>query len=118
MDQQLPLQDPPKFTQIWIFGLKTSHLATLTETLAEDDIVMESSLRVNAGKKVGRNVVKFRRVGKTILSYKWFHTFLRSYYVSSSSYINQNETCRFFVKYSISVIVLKLTQYRYLGTYI
>jgi hypothetical protein len=23
------LQDPPKFTQIWIFGLKTSHLATL-----------------------------------------------------------------------------------------
>jgi hypothetical protein len=25
----LPLQDPPKFTQIWIFGLKTNHLATL-----------------------------------------------------------------------------------------
>jgi hypothetical protein len=23
------LQDPPKFPQIWIFGLKTSHLATL-----------------------------------------------------------------------------------------
>jgi hypothetical protein len=23
------LQDPPKFTQIWIFGLKTNHLATL-----------------------------------------------------------------------------------------
>jgi hypothetical protein len=23
------LKDPPKFTQIWIFGLKTNHLATL-----------------------------------------------------------------------------------------
>jgi hypothetical protein len=23
------LQGPPKFTQIWIFGLKTNHLATL-----------------------------------------------------------------------------------------
>jgi hypothetical protein len=23
------LQDPPQFTQIWIFGLKTNHLATL-----------------------------------------------------------------------------------------
>jgi hypothetical protein len=26
--QHLPLQDPPKFTRIWIFGLKTCHLAT------------------------------------------------------------------------------------------
>jgi hypothetical protein len=26
----IPLQDPPKFTQIGIFGFKTSHLATLT----------------------------------------------------------------------------------------
>jgi hypothetical protein len=25
----LPLQDPPKFTQIWILGLKTNRLATL-----------------------------------------------------------------------------------------
>jgi IS30 family transposase len=25
------LQDPPKFTQVGIFGLKTSHLATLVE---------------------------------------------------------------------------------------
>jgi hypothetical protein len=24
------LKDPPKFTQIWIFGLKTNHLATLS----------------------------------------------------------------------------------------
>jgi hypothetical protein len=29
IDQHLPLQDPPKFTQIWIFGLKIYHLATL-----------------------------------------------------------------------------------------
>jgi hypothetical protein len=27
--QQFPLQDPPKFTQIGIFGLKINHLATL-----------------------------------------------------------------------------------------
>jgi hypothetical protein len=27
--QHLKLQDPPKFTQFWIFGLKTNHLATL-----------------------------------------------------------------------------------------
>jgi hypothetical protein len=26
------MQDPPKFTQIWIFGLKTNHLATLAPT--------------------------------------------------------------------------------------
>jgi hypothetical protein len=26
------LQDPPKFTQIWILGLKTNHLATLLES--------------------------------------------------------------------------------------
>jgi hypothetical protein len=30
--QHLQLQDPPKFTQIWIFGLKTNHLATLNTT--------------------------------------------------------------------------------------
>jgi hypothetical protein len=30
--QHLPFQDPPKCTQIWIFGLKTNHLATLVET--------------------------------------------------------------------------------------
>jgi hypothetical protein len=28
------LQDPPKFTQIAIFGLKTNHLATLPTTAA------------------------------------------------------------------------------------
>jgi hypothetical protein len=27
--QDFPLIDPPKFTQIGIFGLKTNHLATL-----------------------------------------------------------------------------------------
>jgi hypothetical protein len=27
--QHIPLQDLPKFTQIWIFGLKINHLATL-----------------------------------------------------------------------------------------
>jgi hypothetical protein len=28
--KQLPLQDPPKFTQIGTFGLKICHLATLS----------------------------------------------------------------------------------------
>jgi hypothetical protein len=27
------LQDPQKFTQIWIFGLETNHLATLAKTI-------------------------------------------------------------------------------------
>jgi hypothetical protein len=29
VDHDFPLQDPPKFTQIWIFGLKPNYLATL-----------------------------------------------------------------------------------------
>jgi hypothetical protein len=29
MYKHLPLQDPPKITQNWIFGLKIHHLATL-----------------------------------------------------------------------------------------
>jgi hypothetical protein len=29
INKHLPLQDPPIFPQIWIFGLKTNHLATL-----------------------------------------------------------------------------------------
>jgi hypothetical protein len=33
--QPLPLQDPPKFTQSWIFCLKTNHLATLVTRLGE-----------------------------------------------------------------------------------
>jgi hypothetical protein len=32
MYQHLTLQDPPEFTQIWIFCLKTNHLATLPST--------------------------------------------------------------------------------------
>jgi hypothetical protein len=35
--QRLPLQDPPKFTQIWIFCLKTNHLATLDSTSKRSD---------------------------------------------------------------------------------
>jgi hypothetical protein len=31
MDQHLPVQDPPKFTQIWILCLKTNRLATLLQ---------------------------------------------------------------------------------------
>jgi hypothetical protein len=34
--QHLPLQDPPKFTQIGIFGLKICHLATLMPAFKPD----------------------------------------------------------------------------------
>jgi hypothetical protein len=33
-DQHLPLQDPTKFTQIGIFGLKMCHMATLTSFIS------------------------------------------------------------------------------------
>jgi hypothetical protein len=33
INQHLPVQDHTKFTQIWIFGLKTNHLATLVGKL-------------------------------------------------------------------------------------
>jgi hypothetical protein len=34
IDQEFPLQNPPKFTKIGIFGLKANHLATLIVGLA------------------------------------------------------------------------------------
>jgi hypothetical protein len=35
------LQDPPKFTQIGIFGLKTNHLATLAQRGVQDKIALQ-----------------------------------------------------------------------------
>jgi hypothetical protein len=41
--QHLPLQDPPKFTQIGIFGLKKKHLATQSVTRnAEENIPIDT----------------------------------------------------------------------------
>jgi hypothetical protein len=37
--QHLPLQDPPKFTRLWSFGLKTNHLATLMQSKAQSNAV-------------------------------------------------------------------------------
>jgi hypothetical protein len=34
LNQHFPLQDPPKFTQIGIFGLRTNHLASLVQRRA------------------------------------------------------------------------------------
>jgi hypothetical protein len=48
----LPLQDPPKFTQIWIFGLKTNHLATLFCTINFFQATF-STLRTYAVLKLG-----------------------------------------------------------------
>jgi hypothetical protein len=37
------LQDPPKITQIWIFGLKSNHLATLTQCIkSRQSLLVES----------------------------------------------------------------------------
>jgi hypothetical protein len=36
--KHLPLQHPPKFTQIGIFGLKTNHLATQLRTRLKGSI--------------------------------------------------------------------------------
>jgi hypothetical protein len=44
--QHLPLHDPPKFTQIWIFGLKTNHLATLPTTRCRSATLISSSDKV------------------------------------------------------------------------
>jgi hypothetical protein len=34
IDQHLKMQHPPKITQIWIFGLKIYHLATLIANIS------------------------------------------------------------------------------------
>jgi hypothetical protein len=46
--QDFPQQDPPKFTQIGIFGLKTNHLATLSRTVFENDGSLDLSLPMSA----------------------------------------------------------------------
>jgi hypothetical protein len=35
------LQDPPKISQIWIFGLKTNHMATLVVTAIKIVVVVQ-----------------------------------------------------------------------------
>jgi hypothetical protein len=49
--QHFPLQDPPKFTQIGIFGLKTNHLATLRNTLLGLRLMIEMVIGSNAIKQ-------------------------------------------------------------------
>jgi hypothetical protein len=44
--QHLPVQDTPKFTQIWIFGLKTNHLATLETIPLVDHAAMANNKSV------------------------------------------------------------------------
>jgi hypothetical protein len=41
----LPLKDPLKFTQIWIFGLKTNHLATLIRGRCYDHNFLRFSVK-------------------------------------------------------------------------
>jgi hypothetical protein len=42
INQHFPLQDPPKFTQIDIFGLKIFHLATLIDKFFNFQLVGSS----------------------------------------------------------------------------
>jgi hypothetical protein len=44
------VQDPAKFTQIWIWGLKTNHLASLLK--AASNIFMSENKRLNKGQKL------------------------------------------------------------------
>jgi hypothetical protein len=55
------LQDHPKFTQIWIFGLKANHLATLDVTdLPASLFDVEEKFRVT-------RLDKFRPIGEYFL---------------------------------------------------
>jgi hypothetical protein len=49
----LPLQDPPKFTQIWIFGLKTNHLANLVAQIHGALVISEFAYSNRASVVVG-----------------------------------------------------------------
>jgi hypothetical protein len=42
--QPLPMQAPRKFTQIWIFGLKIYHLATLDGMRTSNQTKLSSSM--------------------------------------------------------------------------
>jgi hypothetical protein len=64
--QHLPLQDPTKFTLIWIFGLKTNHLATL--------LLAQRNWSENRREKIGEKKKKKWRKNGT----KVFPVFLSS----------------------------------------
>jgi hypothetical protein len=77
--QHLPMQDPPNFTQIWIFGLKTNHLATLLFTSRHiinvrwsvlDSQITNSLLTVQNGGKILEQVLPNKTSGSTCLCYK------------------------------------------------
>jgi hypothetical protein len=54
MYHPLPLQEPAKFTQIWIFGLKANHLATL-KSMRGDHLGVGSCVHTNhQGDRIGR----------------------------------------------------------------
>jgi hypothetical protein len=58
--QRQPLQDPPKFTLIWIFVLKIRHLATLLTTKAiHSDFWRDSVMSFEAA--VAVNIFPSRR---------------------------------------------------------
>jgi hypothetical protein len=54
--QHLSLQDTPKFTQIWIFGLKMYHLATLEQRLFFE-------MRRRQGDQIGRIIGRLFTLG-------------------------------------------------------
>jgi hypothetical protein len=59
------LQDPPKFTQIWIFGLKTNHLATLNRGPRCIHLDRQTDIFFAAGKNI--EILKLERGPANIL---------------------------------------------------
>jgi hypothetical protein len=56
--QDFPSIDPPKFTQIGIFGLKTNHLATLLTVVNDGKQWSLGQLAISDGRKV--HTIKFK----------------------------------------------------------
>jgi hypothetical protein len=107
------LQDPTKFTQIRIFGLKINHLATLlgnaakrSPNLLSEKLLQQSRVtRLGAFSPFGRNFaiwVNFRHFGR-------FYT-LSNFLNYTSRYVAQIFRLHFRAK---SMCVLNLTNYRF-----
>jgi hypothetical protein len=54
MYRHLTLQDPPKFAQIWIFGLKRNHLATLVSGHPGERCFVDVEARMRTAKRAGQ----------------------------------------------------------------
>jgi hypothetical protein len=73
--QDFPLQGPPKFTQIGIFGLRTNHLATLSETQSTKNA--KTWLQKMFDKKLQKKCsTKCKNVSTEKCRQKWVYTYV------------------------------------------